>query len=106
MYSIDKALFYRATGTEFYSDVGFKFRQLAIKSLNKVLAETQSLNNSDLFDCVHRVKGITLACGVSDAAYVCKKLEQYSDLMCHAKVNEQLIKVIVSVIELYESESL
>lgn len=104
MYSIDKTLFSRVTGTEFYSEVGLKFRQLAIKSLKSVLDEAQYSNGSDSLELIHRVKGITLACGVPSAAHVCSKLEEYNEVMNVAKTQEELIHLIMSVINLYDSE--
>ncbi|HGY9594683.1 TPA: hypothetical protein ACOJPH_002342 [Vibrio campbellii] len=80
MYCVDKAVFQASTGVDFDSDKGIFFRQLAIKSLKAFLADVseQSLPNKAL---AHRLKGIASTCGSDKAVKLCKKFEQYDEIL-------------------------
>lgn len=85
MIIVDKTVFFECTGVEFDSDKGLFFRQLAIKSL---VSLKKDINESDQTskDLSHRLKGIVATLCNSEAIYLCKKLEQYDDLIAREDI--------------------
>ncbi|MCC4784516.1 Hpt domain-containing protein [Vibrio lentus] len=80
MYSIDTAVFFKATGCKFQSDIGIKFRKIAVRSLGKVVDDILQGCESNRA-LAHTVKGIALSFGAKEIARICLKLEHYDQVM-------------------------
>lgn len=96
MYCVDKAVFQKSTGVDFDSEKGLFFRQLAVKSLAAFMEDVsqQSFTNRAL---AHRLKGIASTCGSMEAAYLCKKFEQYSDVLNEPRVRLLFIEIATRI---------
>lgn len=89
MYSIDTNVFFMATGCNFQSDTGVRFRQIAVRSLHQVNDDILQGRESNRA-LAHKVKGIALSCGAMEIARICFKLEHYD-----AAINEGAGKKIL-----------
>ncbi|RYU68420.1 Hpt domain-containing protein [Aliivibrio finisterrensis] len=102
MYVIDEHLFTKATGVTYQSPQGLLFRQIAVRSLQKIeqdIPHSQELTKQ----LAHKVKGIALSCGMSDIARICSKVESY-DRVINAKIAKNILSNKVKVmIQLCES---
>ncbi|MEZ8737287.1 Hpt domain-containing protein [Vibrio sp. 10N.222.54.B12] len=102
MYSIDTKVFFMATGCNFQSDIGVRFRQIVIRSLHKVSDDI--LNGSESNRALaHKVKGIALSCGAIEIARVCLKLEQYDAVINESAGKKILIDVSNAMIRLCDA---
>lgn len=69
-----------ATGCNFQSEIGVRFRQIAVRSLRKVGEDVLQGRESNRA-LAHKIKGIALSCGAIEIARVCLKLEHYDDVI-------------------------
>lgn len=99
MYSIDTNVFFMATGCDFQSDIGVRFRQIAIKSLHKVNDDILQGSESNRV-LAHKVKGIALSCGAIDIARICLKLEHYDEVVSESAGQKILMDVSNTLIHL------
>ena len=92
IYKLDKDLFLKHTGTDFYGELGDRFKRAATRSL---LLISEEINQTKSIDSTipHRLKGVALSCGFQDVGRVCIKLESYSCIM-----NEKRFKAVMSMI--------
>ncbi|MGI9918408.1 hypothetical protein [Vibrio owensii] len=98
MIIVDKTVFLECTGVEFESDKGLFFRQLAIKSLFRLKADIEALSIPTK-DLSHRLKGIIATCCTNDGVYLCKKLEQYDELIKRDYIQYYLRKFSETLID-------
>ncbi|MCX2791096.1 Hpt domain-containing protein [Vibrio sp. Sgm 5] len=89
-YRIDEPLFEKSTGVEFTSSKGIHFRKLAVSGLKDLHIDVIEQNYSNKI-LAHRLKGIVFACGLSNVASVCQKLELYDGVL-----NEKRTRTIIS----------
>lgn len=100
MYCVDKSVFQKSTGVDFNSEKGLFFRQLAIRSLQVFIVDVtqQNLPNKVL---AHRLKGIVSTCGSKEAVYMCKKFEQYDEV-----INAERVRALFSEVATRLSQDL
>lgn len=89
MYNIDTNVFFMATGCNFQSVIGVRFRQIAVKSLRKVRDDILKGRESNRA-LAHKVKGIALSCGAMEIARICFKLESY-DMVINESVGKKIL---------------
>ncbi|WP_286300083.1 Hpt domain-containing protein [Vibrio apostichopi] len=80
MYVIDENLFTKAIGVSYQSPQGKRFRQIAIRSLQKVEQDIAH-NQESTKHLAHRIRGIALSCGVVDIGRICSKIELYDSVI-------------------------
>ncbi|MGI9875932.1 Hpt domain-containing protein [Vibrio chagasii] len=102
MYSIDTNVFFMATGCNFQSDIGVRFRQIAIRSLHKVSDDILHGSESNRA-LAHQVKGIALSCGAIEIARVCLKLEHYDAVINESAGKKILMDVSNAMIHLCDA---
>lgn len=102
MYSIDTNVFLMATGCNFQSDIGVRFRQIAIRSLHKVSDDILQGRESNRA-LAHKVKGIALSCGAMEIARVCLKLEHYDVVINESAGKKILLDMSNAMIHLCEA---
>lgn len=103
MYSIDTNIFFISTGCRFHSDMGVRFRQIAVRSLSKVCDDVLQGHESNQA-LAHKVKGIALSCGAMEVARICLKLEHYGKAINHSVTQRVLIRVSHVMINLCDVE--
>ena len=59
MYHINQTAFLRATGCDFQSETGIRFRLIAVKSLHTIIGDTLQRTDSSRATA-HKIKGIAL----------------------------------------------
>ncbi len=89
MYSIDTNVFLMATGCDFQSDIGVRFRQIAIRSLHEVSDDILQGRESNRA-LAHKVKGIALSFGAMEIARICLKLEYY-DVVINESAGKKIL---------------
>lgn len=102
---VDEILFEKRTGVRFNSEKGKFFRRIAINNLNSIHIDSyeSSVPKKELS---HRLKGIVSTCGLQDAAYICKKCEQYDGLLKQSRAGEILRHIsqkTIIILQLKES---
>jgi len=102
MYSIDTNVFFMATGCNFQSDIGVRFRQIAIRSLHKVSDDILHDRESNRV-LAHKVKGIALSCGAIEIARICLKLEHYDSVINNSAGKKILMDVSNAMIHLCDA---
>ncbi|PMK35336.1 Hpt domain-containing protein [Vibrio lentus] len=102
MYSIHTNVFFMATGCNFQSDIGVRFRQIAIRSLHKVSDDILHGSESNRA-LAHKVKGIALSCGAIEIARVCLKLEHYDGVINESAGKKILLDVSNAMIHLCDA---
>lgn len=96
MYSIDTDIFFKATGCKFQSDIGVRFRQIVIRSLQQVsddILQGREPNRA----LAHKVRGIALSCGAIEVARICLKLEQY-DAVINKSAGKKILMDVSNII--------
>ncbi len=102
MYSIDTKVFFMATGCNFQSDIGVRFRQIAIRSLLQVRDDILKGGESNRA-LAHKIKGIALSCGAMEIARICLKLEHYDMIISENAGKKILMDVSNAIIHLCDA---
>lgn len=101
-YSIDIDVFFKATGSTFQSDFGFRFRQIAVRSLGKVVDDIFQGHESNRA-LAHKLKGIALSCGATEIARICLKLEHYDQIISKRAGEKILMDMSNAMIQLCDA---
>lgn len=103
MYKINTNIFFMATGASFQSDIGVRFRRIAIRSLREVgdgILQGGESNKA----LAHKVKGIALSCGAMEIARICLKVEHYDKVISESAGQKILIDMSNAVIHLCDAD--
>lgn len=102
MYSIDTTVFLMTTGSDFQSDIGIRFRQIAVRSLRKINKDISQGGESNRV-IAHKIKGIALSCGAMEIARICMKCEAYDEIINESHGKEILLNMSNVIIHLCEA---
>ncbi|MUK39399.1 Hpt domain-containing protein [Aliivibrio fischeri] len=97
---IDKHVFLLATGVEYLSTTGERFREIAKKGLLSIQLEFReaSVSNVLCLQLVHKLKSIVSSVGAIYITRICIKIEQYKDVLCPASIYVHLDLLLQNLI--------
>ncbi|MCG9604091.1 Hpt domain-containing protein [Vibrio chagasii] len=102
MYDIDRNVFLMVTGVTFESDLGKRFRRIAIEALGQICNDLSKGRQSNT-EVAHKIKGIALSFGADEISRICLKLAHYDAVVSNyngIKVLTMISKVLINKIEL------
>ncbi|MEZ9481703.1 Hpt domain-containing protein [Vibrio splendidus] len=102
MYDIDKNVFLLVTGVTFESDLGKRFRRIAIEALGQICNDLPKDWQSNT-ERAHKIKGIALSFGADEISRICLKLDHYDAVVSNyngKKILTMISKVLIHKIEL------